>query len=497
MIRFVFRFTVILLLFSLIGCAGSPRESETAAYDEPAEAPSIQSEINETVEPDEPPVKKSAANNKKKKPGTPESPESPEPSVTPQSEELSDDNRETAASPEITQISPLEIEDRDVVVPTDPPSETKAEASTDSVSETLSPSPSPSPSANPLLTEDRPYSDDATAPSTPPQIVSSSLSPRELPRPPDAEVESAMSEEQDPAPRIDETPSREAENIPMRPFEDPEKAAAAPSRILDGPGEFSVVLDGPGWVFRSDLSTPGAWRFLGRERDGESTRFRFLFDRTGRWEMVFERQDLSSGGSERATRSVVVGEDGGPSVSLGPLPQGEETAIPGTLPESPHERYLAAENAVDQGRIGEAIELWEQDASRGDAEGKRARSAIMFHAAGAGAVGPLINWLPQYLSDGPDPEVLSATLEVFENQAGYLEQKIDILETLLGMKEEGNRAEWLYRLANYLEQPGEGRNLDRAAALYGEVIEEWPLTVWRDLSEERLNWLKRYYFRIR
>jgi hypothetical protein len=495
---------VILLLFSLIGCAGSPRESETAAYDEPAEDLSIQSEIDEAGESAEPPVVKPAAKNDKKKPETPESPESPEPPVTPQSEELPDDNRETAAVPEITEISPpdkeggsikVPPETEDDIAPEEPPSETKTEVISDSVQKTLSPIPSPSPPVNPLLIEDRPYSEDVVVPSTPPQIASPSFPPREIPQPPAAEA--PMIEEPSSAPRIVESPSLETENIPMRPYEDPETAAAAPSRILDGPGEFSVVLDGPGWVFRSDLSTPGAWRFLARERDGESTRFRFIFDRTGRWEMVFERQDLSSGGSERATRSVVVGEDGGPSVSLGPLPQGEETAIPGTLPESPDERHLAAETAVAQGQIGEALELWEQDASRDDADGKRARSAIMFHAAETGAVGPLINWLPQYLSDGPDPEVLSATLETFENQAGYLEQKIDILESLLGMKEEGNRAEWLYRLASYLEQPGVGRNLDRAAALYSEVIEDWPLTVWRDLSEERLNWLKRYYFRIR
>ena len=82
-----------------------------------------------------------------------------------------------------------------------------------------------------------------------------------------------------------------------------------PNRIMEQPGEISILQEGQGWIFRSDLSTPGSWSFIGREREGNSTRFRFLFIEPGNWNLVFDRQDLSMGKNERQERRIVV--DGG------------------------------------------------------------------------------------------------------------------------------------------------------------------------------------------
>ena len=121
----------------------------------------------------------------------------------------------------------------------------------------------------------------------------------------------------------------------------------------------------------------------------------------------------------------------------------------------------------------------------------------MENAADTGSIGPLVTWLPKYLGDKPDAETLAAALDAFEGQAGYESESLQILEELAEIDFGIRRPEWLYRLASYLEKPGPERNLDRSAVLYQEVISSWPLTVWRDLSEERLLWLQRHYFRVR
>lgn len=269
----------------------------------------------------------------------------------------------------------------------------------------------------------------------------------------------------------------------------PASSAEAPDRSMVEPGEITVILQGQGWVFRSDLSTPGPWSFLDRERDGDSTRFLFEFSDTGRWNLVFERQDLSSGGSERTVRVVGVGEQ-----DVFPDEIGREGAV---AERDELNGIKAAEDAVASGRIGDALELLEREASAKNETGRRARAALMKLAAGSGSTAQLLSWMPEYIEDGADEDVLALTLNVLEKSAGYRSQCRLALESLAGMEESDRAPEWLYRLANSLEKPGEGRNMDRAAELYQKVIQDWPLSEWKDLAEERLAWLKRHYFRVR
>ena len=283
---------------------------------------------------------------------------------------------------------------------------------------------------------------------------------------------------------------------PSEASSDPAILAATPTRILEAPGELTIILENVGWIFRSDRSTPGTWRFLGREIIGDSTSFRFLFSEIGKWNLVFERQVLSSGKSEEVIRRVAMDEaDSLPTIENGPIPVASSNPIPGTLPADADARYAAALAAAAAGKTDEAIKYYEQDSSRNDSVGARARGALIETAAKSGVVGPLLTWLPRYLEDSPDPEVLRAALEVFSSGAGYDAQSQAILEELA--ESENNYPEWLYRLAVLLEKPGEERNLDRAARLYQEVITRWPLTKWRNRSEERLLWLQRHYFRVR
>ena len=348
---------------------------------------------------------------------------------------------------------------------------------------------------NPLLETDRPYI------SPVPAVKESVDSPIRV------EEEKTLSESGDntgmesgsvAASLPEESPEITRDSVSSDDFQNPAVSAAAPSRILEGPGEFTITLEGQGWIFRSDRSSPGSWRFLERKLEGNATDFRFRFTETGSWNLVFEKQDLSSGGSESAVRHVVVSQDSAiPRIENGPISEGSVNPISGNIPSDSESRNQAALDAEDEGRVEEALEFWEVDASRDDDAGRRARASLVESAVKSGSVNPLITWLPEYMKDGPDNEILASALDVFERQAGYDAQSRMILERLAAADTGDREPEWLFRLASYLEKPGAYRNLDRSAALYQEVISGWPLSDWRDKSEERLLWLQRHYFRVR
>ena len=344
---------------------------------------------------------------------------------------------------------------------------------------------------NPLLTEDKEYQAES---STPHENVQKSN-----------DTENTAENTGIPAERIPDTrfesgavQAAVVETAVPEELNNPAAAAAAPSRILENPGEFTITMEGLGWIFRSDRSTPGSWRFMERTLNGNSTNFRFMFTEPGSWNLVFQRQDLSSGGSEEALRKVVVGsEDGIARMDNGPPPEPSENAISGILPGDADSRNTAAGVAQAEGRPEDAMKYWEVDAHRDDEAGKRARASLVENAVATESVNPLITWLPRYLKDNPDNSVLAGALDIFFSFSCYDEQCIEILE-ILAVSDNGDRKpEWLYRLASYLEKPGENRDLDRSASLYQEVINRWPLSSWRDKSEERLLWLQRHYFRVR
>ena len=272
----------------------------------------------------------------------------------------------------------------------------------------------------------------------------------------------------DPAPRVS----------PVQPGH-PALSAEAPERHLDAPGTFTVTLKGQGWVFRSDLAEPGAWTYLEREREGDSTRFHFRVDRQGAWNLVFDRQDLSGGGVERTVRRIRAGG------SNAPLTPPHENPSPEL--DTPRE-------AVAAGRFEDAFALWEENAGRSGPEGLAARENIVRQASLLGVMAPLVKWLNPYIQDGPDPLILETVLERLTNTVGYQKQSISVLEALLARE---RRDEWLYRLAFLLEQPGDRRDIDRAAQLYRELVESRTLSIWRDRAEKRISRLERHYYRVR
>ena len=264
-----------------------------------------------------------------------------------------------------------------------------------------------------------------------------------------------------------------------------------PSRILDVPGEISLLLDGPGWIFRSDLSSPGPWRFTERKIVENATQFRFLFPESGQWLLIFERQNLGTGITERAERRIVVGQD--QEYSSASLTNSTLNSISG----EPLNQAIAARQAEREGKIGQAIHLWESLAGRQDESGTEARAAIMSLASSHGDVKSILTWLTRHINDGPNKDILVQSAELLDEQGGYETERLRILEYLVNMGNDNRLAQWNYELAQILEQPGPTRDLDRAMNIYTQITERWPLSSWRDLSLSRIQWLQRHYFRIR
>ena len=524
---------ILLVLAVLIGCAGSPEPNSvptSAAPETALEAPGA-----EDAGADGGPAQADGpASTAAESPVTPpatgepapvpakiedEPPESPPaaPGKTPSTERKAPLTKARPELPETsTDASEPDGPDAAAVVPV-PDRPAIPGIRTDGEEDGESPSVAAIPPVNPLLTEDRPLSpsrrpgeQDVSPPDRPASPAGEQATagepatvPAETPAPRDGDA--SGTETQDSEPGAGESTAASQREFPPSSPEPPATdgdtesvypalAAENPGRFLDEPGEFTVTLDGVGWVFRSDLSTPGSWNFLERERDGDSTRFRFRFDRTGDWNLVFERQDPSAGGSEREVRRVRVGDDGAAS--------GEDAlraaaAATADRPADPDERHQAALEALEEGRFGEAFSYWEEDAGLEGPDGLRARESIVEHAARSSSAAPLLAWLPAYMDDDPDPGILELALAAFENLAGYPDQSTAILEVLLEDADRDRRPEWMFQLARRLEEPGPNRDLDRSAGLYAEIVEDWPLSEWREPAQERLDWLQRHYFRIR
>ncbi|OQX28882.1 MAG: hypothetical protein B0D92_06545 [Spirochaeta sp. LUC14_002_19_P3] len=229
-------------------------------------------------------------------------------------------------------------------------------------------------------------------------------------------------------------------------------------------GRYAIDMDGQGWVFRSDLSTPGDWQFINRERIGEDTRFNYRFEEPGSWTFYYDRQSLSDGSADRRSKTIELGENGFIQVVDAVLRDGFTDAVNG-----------------QSGLEGMASED-KQPAMR-DAVAEKSSQAILA-------------LLPDYMKNNPSPELLEAAFAVLDGEEGAESGSISILETLLRLDSAAGDL-WLYRLASLLEKPGGSRDLPRALKLYQQLTEDWPFSKWRESAEERITWLKRHYFLIR
>ena len=152
----------------------------------------------------------------------------------------------------------------------------------------------------------------------------------------------------------------------LTPLKDPAVAAASPSRLLDSPGEVTITLAGLGWIFRSDLSTPGLLAIPGTSPKRRFHGFQVSFYRVRGLESGFR----APGSRQRAAANrkpgrYMSGTQGGTSVTEnGPIPAKSGNPISGNLPQDPDGRYSGRFGRRDPGghRSG-AMEFWEKDAA--------------------------------------------------------------------------------------------------------------------------------------
>ena len=257
------------------------------------------------------------------------------------------------------------------------------------------------------------------------------------------------------------------------------------------PGDDSVTLrlPGRGWVFRSDRTTSGGWRFLGRSTEDGDTLFEFRLEGDGPWGLVFERQDLSSGSAIRVTRNITRREDGGIDVET-PM----DSSSSSDLSMMPSQENLENNGMSHDSMMLDSAPSLLTMASGSDAEAKIAREKLVQEAAATGDMETLDTWVPYYIQDGAKPEILDAAIQAYESKGGQDEK---ILPLLVQQASLNPGPESLFHLAQALMKVGPQRDLDQAARLFRRIIDEWPLSSWSDNAADQLDWLDRHYFRIR
>ena len=307
------------------------------------------------------------------------------------------------------------------------------------------------------------------------------------------------------SPSIEEETFEEERDFPapaIPPYSPPAIEWESPAVVQDSPretlttslppGDDSVTLrlPGRGWVFRSDRTTSGGWRFLGRSTDDGDTLFEFRLEGNGPWGLVFERQDLSSGSAIRVTRNITRREDGGIDVEtpVDGLSSADSTMMGSQ--ENLEPTPVPSDSMMESESPSSLLSM----ASGTNAEAKVAREKLVQEAAATGDMETLDTWVPYYIQDGAKPEILNAAIAAYEKKGGQDEKILPLLAQQVSLNP---GPESLFALAQALMKVGPQRDLDQAAQLFRRILDEWPLSSWSDDSANQLDWLDRHYFRIR
>ncbi len=106
---------------------------------------------------------------------------------------------------------------------------------------------------------------------------------------------------------------------------------------------------------------------------------------------------------------------------------------------------------------------------------------------------------PSSIETSPTEEIEGTTQE--ENAVSLEKDPLETEEAFNGEELENNPSPFLgpgelYELARSYETPGEGQSLEKAMALYEQILRDYPFTEERFKAEERIRYLNRYYFRV-
>ena len=321
-----------------------------------------------------------------------------------------------------------------------------------------------------------------------------------------------------PAPQPEPRPETTTEPRPEPVAQTPAEPQKAPPADFSGEADllapeddqFSLYLEGSGWLFTealSDRGEKGGIEYRGRNRSSGGIRFSFASRGRGRYRLIFVRSGASgsAGGTTSYLVEVLREDEFLTRVSGQPAEMDPEEALPegaeGAEAEEAGTRLFSLaqiEELLIEGRYGEALGALNRDS--------------FTETLGREDAGKL--WVLRIAAEilsgrGPDQSAVAEPYDPARSRE-FIEQILGLGARLGGQDElnllhgayrifesraYGDRL--LYRLALRYETPGPVRDIEAAVRFYKLLVREYPLSPFWEAAEERRNYLERHFLLIR
>lgn len=308
--------------------------------------------------------------------------------------------------------------------------------------------------------------------------------------------------------------------LPPAPRPDLSETALTPVQLLD-PRELTVRLGDEVWLefnrlnwILPDQAAGTAAGFLRRDFRENATGFTFKPTQAGVFQVPFERQDFNLGRTERQI------------VTLRVLAPGETASTRRITSVSTAELLRQGEALERAGKDAEALTLYRSQAEPRDPEMTLRIGRILNRLGESEAAWEhfAANLVPENPAFGPSLEE-ATRLAVRKPEAAWTERLLGLLSQWTRAPEESLFLEVLDRLqsrapqeglgwsarhpawypqarrgdayryltAQILEQPGPGRDIRRALALYEGLVRDFPLSPFWDRARERVAYIRRHF----
>lgn len=300
----------------------------------------------------------------------------------------------------------------------------------------------------------------------------------------------------------------------------------------------TIPLEGEGWIFLSSSIKDSGLEFRGRENQRGKTFFSFFTGAPTVTDLSFQLQDLEKGILERRilrlrilSKYDVTQED--------TKKEGEKGGFPPPKPDSEkkeedtaEERYRNAKKLYQQEEYKKALvgflsayhikndpetaekiaELYRilknYDAALTWMEKNLEAPTLLRERALKGIIEVAIlkeriPLLEKYFSEFLKIQEIDITGTVESLAHFYLMRKdypkgIHILEEYIKLpRKKAGLDSLYYLLASMYEHPGDGRNIKKAKDYYTIVYDEYPLSPYWNAAREKINYIERFYLKIR
>ncbi len=257
------------------------------------------------------------------------------------------------------------------------------------------------------------------------------------------------------------------------------------------PGDtVDLFFPGRGWVYDRSRSRADGVEFQERFYDEERTEFIFRVFREGFYHLVFSRENMRTGESEREVISLRCSAEGKPE-----YPDGEGTVLQESarragdaIPAGPEELSQALAARDISYLLSHYDYLLQAAGGRGDEVSTAAGSEYNGGEAQA-FQGPL---------SPPSTELLVEAAEVLlEGRQENESLGILLAAVKNGSLEARDLEEVYYLLGKIYESPGPIRDEAVAIGYYRRVVENFPAGEYWYRAKERISYLERHYLQVR